>query len=222
MSHLRVRGLIVAAMLACSISVAGCISHTTVYRDEPPPPRVVVQKHKFYYYPSCQAYRDCETNRWHWVEAGVWKTSNTPPRTVVIVHEAPQVVVIDTDEPKDCHATIVKQYPPKVVVAPRKSLPPQSNGLAKGHDKQNARADAEADAIVPPDGIDDTQEAEPVVVPTQESEKPKDDDHGNGKDDGDRGQGKEKDKGKDKSGDKGKPEKKDDKSGKGKKDDSCQ
>jgi hypothetical protein len=200
------------------MSVGGCISRTTVYRDDdPPPPRVVVHKHKFYYYPSCQAYRDCQTNRWYWYEAGVWKVSNTPPKTVVIVKEAPQLIMIDTDDPKYCHETIVKQYPPKVVVvAPRKTLPPQSHGLAKGHDKQNARADAEA--IESFEAADQTQQPEVQIVNTQESDQPKFDDHGNGKNDEDRGQGKDKEKGKDKDDDKGKPEKKDDKSGKGKKD----
>ena len=165
-----------AALLMSSALLVGCISHTTVYEDEDPvkvktpkpttsksnsnPPIVIVHQHQFYYYPSCQVYRDLGTNYWYWQEGGLWKKSRKLPKTIVIGNEAPHLVLIDSDQPKDHHKVIVKTYPPKSAQAKsnevgplevqaietaeqRKSLPPQAKGLAKGHDKQNARAEAE-------------------------------------------------------------------------------
>src|SRR5688572_14850080 len=141
--------LAAAAMLASSMMLTGCISSTTVYDDDDPTivkqttkksTTVVVLPQQYYYYPSCQAYRSCTTNLWYWQVKGVWKSGSKLPKTIVIGNEVPYVVMLDAKEPKEHHAVIVKEYPPNR----EKSLPPQANGKAKGHEKQNARAHPEA------------------------------------------------------------------------------
>jgi hypothetical protein len=199
---------VAVGLLSCSVLLTGCISHTTVYEDEEPTvvkmpkptpaptkktakksgsstkdPVVVVHQHQFHYYPSCQVYRDCESKRWFWCEAGVWKISATLPKTIVIADEKPCLIVIENDHPKHHHAEHA------VLNEPKKSLPTQANGLAKGHDKQNAKAEAQTEVVAQAsvtgseDQHDDAGDHE-------------DADHGRGNS-GDEGHGKDKDKEKD-------------------------
>lgn len=232
-----------AALLACSFALTGCIAHhhTTVYEDEDPdvikvssPNKTtkVVKQRQFYYYASCQVYRDCESNRWHWRDGNVWRVGTSLPKTIVIEREVPYVVMIEANEPKHHHDVVVKKYPNKRA---DKSLPPQAQGKAKGHDKQNARG--ETTVIVerqPEVQVIEVVAPEPetvVVVEPQSNSNGKSEDRGQGNSNGngqgqgnsddkgpgkseDKGQGKGKDKDKDKS---DKKDKKDDK-GKGKKD----
>jgi hypothetical protein len=154
--------LSVATLLASTALLSGCIHSTTVYDDVDvvhktnttntikqsgsSTTKVVVQ-HQFYYYPSMQVYRDCESNRWHWCEGGVWKSNTKLPKSYMVDHEVPYVVVLEGHEPQHHHAVIVKNYPAKRMDSrmhenhePRKSLPSHANGVARGHDKQNDRA----------------------------------------------------------------------------------
>ena len=210
----------VAALLAGTMLFAGCISSTTVYDDEEPTTvkkttvkkttvkgtgsssSVIIVQHQFYYYPSCQVYRSCDSNSWYWYEGGVWKTSSKLPKALVIGEEVPYVVMLESNKPKDHHAVIVKQYPPRrlesheeEVRMGEKSLPPHARGKAKGHDKQNARRFAEEESQREPqdgqiaaehkNGNADTSEK---VDKSNRSDKA-DDQNGQGKnhEDGDRG-----------------------------------
>lgn len=67
--------------------------------------------HQFYYYPEAQVYRDCEANRWYWMEAGQWQFGATLPQTIVLDTKAPFAVELNADDPRADHLTIASEYP---------------------------------------------------------------------------------------------------------------
>lgn len=129
-----------AAMSVCLVGLSGCIfaaGRTVHHRASAPPPEVVhttkttvikhsgpttyVRKHQFYYYPDAQVYRDCESNRWHWVENNSWKVSIDLPRTIVLDNDGPLAIELEGDEPAIHHARICRENP----------------GRKRGHDQDN-------------------------------------------------------------------------------------
>lgn len=136
---LHQRVLIGSLLLTACVSMSGCIvrAERVVYDPPTPAPHVprtttttttVVRstgqpdynsvpnygrKHQFYYYPNAQVYRDCESNRWHWVKNNSWNVSVDLPKTIVLDVDGPVAIEIDADEPSGHHAIVSREHPGK-------------------------------------------------------------------------------------------------------------
>lgn len=58
-------------------------------------------KHRFNYYPSADAYHDCETGAWFWFESGAWKSGVKLPRRMTVRGSEAISVALDARTPYD-------------------------------------------------------------------------------------------------------------------------
>ena len=117
------RWLAVASV--CVILFTGCQT-TQVARDtgpsappqkeQSPPPWAPAHgyraKHQYRYYPAVHVYFDVGRRMYFYHEGGQWRMSASLPRSIRIDIEDYVTIEMDTSNPYEYHADVVKRYPP--------------------------------------------------------------------------------------------------------------
>ena len=67
--------------------------------------------HQFYYYPNAQVYRDCEANRWIWIEGQSWQSGVTLPARIKLDSKPPYAVELRCDDPWLEHRKVAQAFP---------------------------------------------------------------------------------------------------------------
>src|SRR5689334_19853190 len=87
----------IAGLTGCSTGTTSVMSDGSA--EASATASAVHRSHQFYYYPEAQVYRDCEANRWYWMESGQWQFGATLPQSIVLDAKAPFAVELKADDP---------------------------------------------------------------------------------------------------------------------------